>query len=772
MKKILTLIFVILTIRHANGQYQYIAPNTDYQLGVTDGSIFHKSGKSYDYVGACWPKNPLYTFKYNFSWPVDIYSTTGHRLYSSFGAPVNSFSARLFHNNTPYYIIINQKDTIAIVKQQDRSDEQIESIVIRDFLSGEIEKYGDTILLCSPTAGLDLTHYTSVLTNVLTTPCSSYLNESYNYQFIYYINNKTITTKYINATDLKDGDTLQLAISALTPISTYVPGYVCNCATSTMTFKSNKFLIRKGTIGSYHFPYKTISICPGDTVFPFKANTTYTRLIYKTIDDTDYKDQYPTQFSPQFYKPVIITGDVYDKGRGYCWSKADTVRYVGSPDCNDGYISGSIFYDVNNNRKKDVDETSLSNKILEIQPGNRLLFLPNGTFKGLKLPLGEKYTLTFSEEGWETSNVQLDLTRKDTFQYYDNVNIPAVPSRENDLQIEITADRMRPGFGTTYYIDIKNNSKETIYYFNADLYIDTNLTNITYSSAPVSVSKNKIRWLVNSINGQTSLRYIVNSKVPANASLLNKEIVSSTEVLYAGDKYTLNNKDTARTIVTGSFDPNDKQVFSDNGQQKKFISASSDLEYLIRFQNTGTDTAFTVKVIDTLSPEHAPGTLKMLAASHNYELMIENGNIFIWTFKNILLPDSNVNEPKSHGFIKFSIKQKEGNPDFTTISNKASIYFDYNEPIITNKTEVVIGSEYVVTGNNKYHLSTSELQLFPNPARDQLNFNTPCSFEIESLCGQKIMKAENVNSINISNFHKGVYILKTSEGHVKKFIVE
>ena len=51
-------------------------------------------------------------------------------------------------------------------------------------------------------------------------------------------------------------------------------------------------------------------------------------------------------------------------------------------------------------------------------------------------------------------------------------------------------------------------------------------------------------------------------------------------------------------------------------------------------------------------------SLEMISSSHNYELSITQGGKLEWLFKNILLPDSNVNEPASHGFISFRIKPK------------------------------------------------------------------------------------------------------------------
>jgi hypothetical protein len=55
-----------------------------------------------------------------------------------------------------------------------------------------------------------------------------------------------------------------------------------------------------------------------------------------------------------------------------------------------------------------------------------------------------------------------------------------------------------------------------------------------------------------------------------------------------------------------------------------------------------------------------------------------------FNFPNINLPDSTNNEPESHGYIQYKIKRNAGLSPGTAISNKASIYFDFNAPIVTN----------------------------------------------------------------------------------------
>src|SRR6185295_15873757 len=55
-----------------------------------------------------------------------------------------------------------------------------------------------------------------------------------------------------------------------------------------------------------------------------------------------------------------------------------------------------------------------------------------------------------------------------------------------------------------------------------------------------------------------------------------------------------------------------------------------------------------------------------------------------FTFNNILLPDSNINEPMSHGEVTYRIHTRTGLPDNTIVNNTAFIVFDLNIPVVTN----------------------------------------------------------------------------------------
>ena len=167
--------------------------------------------------------------------------------------------------------------------------------------------------------------------------------------------------------------------------------------------------------------------------------------------------------------------------------------------------------------------------------------------------------------------------------------------------------------------------------------------------------------------------------------------------------------------VIGSYDPNDKYGYPEGYGDEQLLELGQDLEYRIRFQNTGTDTAFKVVIEDVLSPHLDLSTLRPGAASHPYELDIFGSDTLVFTFNDILLPDSNVNEPLSHGFVKFRISQKDDNELGDIIENEAAIYFDFNDPIITNKTIHKLGEHFIMTSFREVQHPPVQHTLQPNP---------------------------------------------------------
>lgn len=171
-------------------------------------------------------------------------------------------------------------------------------------------------------------------------------------------------------------------------------------------------------------------------------------------------------------------------------------------------------------------------------------------------------------------------------------------------------------------------------------------------------------------------------------------------------------------IISGNvaLTPSPKGVGSANS-----ISSKDDLEYHIYFQNTGSDTVNQVIVRDTLSKDFDITSLIAGASSHTYDYEISGAGILKFTFKNINLLSAEENEAKSHGFVKFRISQKRGNPAGMVIENRAEILFDFGAPILSNTTFHTIGGEevedYIEVSTNvdELYVPNLEVKISPNP---------------------------------------------------------
>ncbi|MBK7936966.1 MAG: T9SS type A sorting domain-containing protein [Lewinellaceae bacterium] len=184
--------------------------------------------------------------------------------------------------------------------------------------------------------------------------------------------------------------------------------------------------------------------------------------------------------------------------------------------------------------------------------------------------------------------------------------------------------------------------------------------------------------------------------------------------------------------VRTSFDPNDKQARPLGFGADHIVLPGSTLEYLIRFQNTGNDTAFLVVIRDTLSQDLDPATIRLQGASHPYRFDLLGGNIVQFTFENILLPDSTTNPSGSQGYVEFGIRHRADIPLGTVIGNNAAIYFDYNQPVITNTVYRKIDRYFDVSATGSPDKGII-VKVFPNPAMENAVIELPYSLHAERL---------------------------------------
>lgn len=225
--------------------------------------------------------------------------------------------------------------------------------------------------------------------------------------------------------------------------------------------------------------------------------------------------------------------------------------------------------------------------------------------------------------------------------------------------------------------------------------------------------------------------------------------------------------------VRGSYDPNDKTGFPLGVGSAHNILPNQKLEYLIRFQNTGTDTAFTIVIRDTLSTDFNLFSVKSGVASHNYTFRKYGPRVLEWTFSNIMLPDSNVNEPLSNGFVKFEVQQKPNLSNGTLLENSAAIYFDFNAPIITNTSLHTINRNVSSFVNiNKVAIEKAlQIKVYPNPTFGLLHIERQTNEALQIVVVDQLGRVvhsqrvqEMWETIDLTYLSTGIYFLSMSNG--------
>ena len=144
-----------------------------------------------------------------------------------------------------------------------------------------------------------------------------------------------------------------------------------------------------------------------------------------------------------------------------------------------------------------------------------------------------------------------------------------------------------------------------------------------------------------------------------------------------------------------------------------------------------------------------------------------------WTFSNIMLPDSNVNEPLSHGFVKFEVEQNPNLTDGTLLENSAAIYFDFNTPIITNTSQHrVQRSVNALVGIDQVELEQAlQIKVYPNPTTGQLHIdrkaNEVLNIVLVDQLGRVLYTQTLQYELEILDCHHlpaGVYFLSMNNG--------
>jgi uncharacterized repeat protein (TIGR01451 family) len=342
-------------------------------------------------------------------------------------------------------------------------------------------------------------------------------------------------------------------------------------------------------------------------------------------------------------------------------------------------ISGIVFNDLNNNGIHDSGEPYHWGTNVTVSNGFSQFTDDNGTYS-IILPLLGSYGVTLNDIP-SYFNVVSSVPSPVVFSNYDSVAtmnfaLQATASVDSLLISATPLTFIRAGQNARFLLRVVNSGTTTL---NPALQYNFDNSLLQYqscSAAGTTVSGGTVNIPATVLQPGERRDVTVDFLVSTSATFQDT-LFHSFNVTANSHQWNLNSV----YPLSGSFDPNDKQATPVLSPDQ--VTAGEYIDYVIRFQNTGNDTAFNVVLTDTLSANLIPNTMKMVASSHNCKTTRIGDNLS-FEFLNINLPDSNVNEPKSHGFVHFRVKPRPDVPINTDIPNTASIYFDYNAPVVTN----------------------------------------------------------------------------------------
>lgn len=477
-------------------------------------------------------------------------------------------------------------------------------------------------------------------------------------------------------------------------------------------------------------------------------------------------------------------------------------------------VSGILFHDENQNGIQDPGEYGLANIQIVIEPTNEIIYtndkgeysieLGNGTYN-----LVPQYPYCWELlAGFEIPPITIN---SDKSRIVSSISIPLTLDGSNvSGQSSIASSVLRCNTESKVWLTTMNRGCAEA---DGNLVV-TIPENVEYvSSTPQgNRSGNRITWEFKNQKPFSILKYSIIVKMP-NENFVGEPIIFDLQTNYiVNGTLQENENNTVSQELRCAVDPNDKLVQPQRIEKSNsnYTQMDEKLNYTIRFQNTGNDTAFNVKITDQLSANLDLSSFEPISASHEYNIHLDNKGLLEIYFPNINLPDSIINEPLSHGYFKFHINAKEGLLDFDNITNTANIFFDFNNPIVTNTVKNTMienldadedsflfyddcddnnsninpdaeeilnndidedcdGSDLVST---IHELGESEITIYPNPARNwiyievegHLNYKTT----LYNLDGKLLRSDYNSSLLNVSLLPQGLYfleILDVTNGH-------
>lgn len=450
-------------------------------------------------------------------------------------------------------------------------------------------------------------------------------------------------------------------------------------------------------------------------------------------------------------------------------------------------VFGKGFIDYNSNNIQESNEPPYGLAFLQSSKGNNTL----STYM-----YGNSYTVNYVDTGtWITKliphhpyydiNPVSFISSHAAFGNSDTVLFALHPTRIiNDLKVSLVNPFItRLGRGANYEITYANEGTHPAN-GTIKMVLDNRLSFTSASPGIISQNGDTLVWNFSNLaaNETRKIGLSFNVAIPPVLNI-GDTLHSMVQIEPIENDSTPNdNKATLDESVRYAYDPNDKTATSGSTITPAQIQQGDYITYVVRFQNTGNDTAFRIVIEDTLDANLDWSTLQPVNTSHAFTMLVVNKNIIQFTFSNLVLPPASINEAASHGFIAYKVKPKSDLPSGSTIKNTAHIYFDFNPPVTTNTVTTQVA---LVSAIKNHSSGEGKVSVYPNPNNGifnlefTANYTSPLSISLYDITGKLVYQNQlqhhqkSVVRIDTQNLAGGMYtvILKTDKEQLTEKIM-
>ncbi len=376
-------------------------------------------------------------------------------------------------------------------------------------------------------------------------------------------------------------------------------------------------------------------------------------------------------------------------------------------------VSGVVYNDANGNKTKDEGEFGLANQRVMLLPDSCFTLTDEEGNYRFSANDGDYQVVINPQTIWElsTDTEIFDIS----FPNDDGTEILfglKAKSDLNEVSTSLTSTITRCGFTIPFWLSYKNDGT-AVSNGMVKLLPDSKTNFVSSNPTFTSQSGDTLIWNFSGLQPTQQKQIRLNFEMPTQEATGD-----SVEFVHWADFGGAVNYDTLSSEITCAYDPNDKTATPYGVGEERYTLKDEFLEYRIRFQNTGNDTAFNVIIRDTLQSDFDLSSFEVIASSFPVRTQVESKDKSLaFYLDNIQLADSTVDEPNSHGFVTFRIKPNAVVAEETEVRNTAFIYFDFNTAIQTNSTLNTLVTTLPIDKVAGIELEdiSNRVSLFPNP---------------------------------------------------------